>query len=415
MQLLNQYFLSMDVAEIIKIRPSLRNEQDFLAWQPDKLGIFSVRSAYRLALQLQMNQQGVGATSSRPDGERPGWRLIWQCPVPPKVGVFAWKVASNILATEVNMKTRHMTHDATCRICGREDEDTFHALVRCTHARLLWEVMREVWDLPRDDMVRPDGHEWLLQILARQTETQRSLLLMLLWRIWHVHNELTHNKPAPPAESSRRFLCSYMDTLMYIKQHPTADVVKGKETVSYISVSNQDKHMGDGRKKIRKKWQPPEEGRMKLNVDGAYANDGTAGAGMILRDYTGAVIFAASRQIRVGIDALDSELATMEEGLALALHWTPDAFTLESDCVEAIKLLDVRSPNASIYASRISVIRELIRERDIQVAQISRDANKASHELARLGRVQGRTAVWLRNYPPEIAEAICADCTHTPV
>ena len=58
---------------------------------------------------------------------------------------------------------------------------------------------------------------------------------------------------------------------MYIKQHPTADVVKGKETVSYISVSNQDKHMGDGRKKIRKKWQPPEEGRRKLNVDGAYA------------------------------------------------------------------------------------------------------------------------------------------------
>ena len=90
--------------------------------------------------------------------------------------------------------------------------------------------------------------------------------------------------------------------------------------MSYISVSNQDKYMRDGRKKIRKKWHLTEEGRMKLNVDGAYANDGTAGAGMILRDYTGAVIFAASRQIRVGIDALDSELAAMEEGLALALH-----------------------------------------------------------------------------------------------
>ena len=136
---------------------------------------------------------------------------------------------------------------------------------------------------------------------------------------------------------------------------------------------------------------------------------------MILRDYTGAVIFAASRQIRVGIAALNSELAAMEEGLALALHWTPDAFTLESDYAEAIKLLDVRSPNSSIYASRISVIRELIRERDIQVAQISRDANKASHELATLGRVQGRTTVCLRNYPPEIVEAICANCTHTPV
>lgn len=61
------------------------------------------------------------------------------------------------------------------------------------------------------------------------------------------------------------------------------------------------------------------------------------------------------------------------------------------------------------------MIQELIRERDIQVVQISRDANKASHELARLGRVQGRTAVWLRNHPPEIADAIYADYTHTPV
>lgn len=233
--------------------------------------------------------------------------MIWQCPVPPKVRVFAWKVASNTLP------------------CASP-------LHPCADARLLWQVMREVWDLPTDDMLRPDGHEWLLQILARQTEAQRSLLLMLLWRIWHIHNELTHDKPAPPAESSRRFLCSYMDTLTYIKQHPTADIVKGKETVSYISVNNQDKHARDSRKKIKKKWQPPEEGRMKLNVDGAYANDGTAGAGMILRDHTGAVVFAASRQIRVGVDALDSELAAMEEGLALALHWTPDAFTLESLC-----------------------------------------------------------------------------------
>jgi hypothetical protein len=53
---------------------------------------------------------------------------------------------------------------------------------------------------------------------------------------------------------------------------------------------------------------------------------------------------------------------------------------------------------------------ELLRERGCKLRRISREANSASHELARLGRVQGRTKVWLRECPPEVSEAIANDC-----
>lgn len=43
-------------------------------------------------------------------------------------------------------------------------------------------------------------------------------------------------------------------------------------------------------------------------------------------------------------DAVDAELATMEEGLALALHWSPLAITLETDCAEAVALVPRRLP-----------------------------------------------------------------------
>ncbi|KAE8813711.1 hypothetical protein D1007_09218 [Hordeum vulgare] len=48
--------------------------------------MFTVRSAYRLALDENICNQGSGASSNNPSGYRPDWKLIWQCLVPPKMG-----------------------------------------------------------------------------------------------------------------------------------------------------------------------------------------------------------------------------------------------------------------------------------------------------------------------------------------
>ena len=70
MQKLQLYFNQEDLTAILKIKTSRRNETDFIAWHPEKNGIFSVRSAYRLAFAKSMQSQDLGATSMRPDGER---------------------------------------------------------------------------------------------------------------------------------------------------------------------------------------------------------------------------------------------------------------------------------------------------------------------------------------------------------
>jgi hypothetical protein len=38
-----------DIEVILKIKPSRRHDEDILAWQLEKSGVFSVRSAYKLA------------------------------------------------------------------------------------------------------------------------------------------------------------------------------------------------------------------------------------------------------------------------------------------------------------------------------------------------------------------------------
>ena len=126
---------------------------------------------------------------------------------------------------------------------------------------------------------------------------------------------------------------------------------------------------------------------------------------MVLRDHTGKIIFAACRMIDACTDATGAELSAIEEGISLALHWTTLKLFVETDCAEAVELIKDTTPNTSIYAFQVSRIRELIQERETKLAWISRDANVVSHELARMGRVQARTALWLTDFPQEIAVA----------
>ena len=81
-QRLQEHFWEMDVREILNIRMSPRNGQDFLAWFPERSGQFTVRSAYRLASENQGDTAALGASNSIPSGRRPTWerRKNMRCP-----------------------------------------------------------------------------------------------------------------------------------------------------------------------------------------------------------------------------------------------------------------------------------------------------------------------------------------------
>jgi hypothetical protein len=267
--------------------------------------------------------------------------------------------------------------------------------------------MREVWALPGDNLLKHTGREWLLQLLQVIPLNQRARTLMLLWRIWHCHNEMTHDKPCPPIEGSRRFLESYLNSLMLIKQWPDAEIEKCKMVVA-DDQGFQKRRIE--RQKVRKRWVAPAESTAKLNVDGAFDKEGAAGIGVALRDHKGAMILSACRAIDHCRDATEAELMAIEEGLKLSLTWMMKHFSIETDCSEALDLIKESTPNTSIYTFRINVICELLRERGSTLVKISRDGNSVSHELARLGRLKHQTQVWLESFPSEVSAAMTADC-----
>jgi hypothetical protein len=74
----------MDVVEIMKIKTSPRLLPDHLAWAPQKHRLFTVRSAYGLA----MNESWRSLTQSNSlvhNGNREIWNLIWKGDAPPKI------------------------------------------------------------------------------------------------------------------------------------------------------------------------------------------------------------------------------------------------------------------------------------------------------------------------------------------
>jgi hypothetical protein len=107
---------------------------------------------YRLALNLRDGKGETGSSSSAVDKERSVWDVIWKAKVPQKIRIFAWRAASNSLATQVNRVIHHQTVSGMCTICGMEDESTFHALVSCPKARAFQFAMREVWNIPAEEL-----------------------------------------------------------------------------------------------------------------------------------------------------------------------------------------------------------------------------------------------------------------------
>ncbi|KAE8802566.1 Methionine S-methyltransferase [Hordeum vulgare] len=79
-------------------------------------------------------------------------------------------------------------------ILARAPERNGIFIVRCPLAVELWKAMAKDWSLPDIRYVRHTGPEWLFDVLEPLSEPSRMALLMALWQLWHVRNEITMKK-----------------------------------------------------------------------------------------------------------------------------------------------------------------------------------------------------------------------------
>ncbi|KAE8814705.1 hypothetical protein D1007_08238 [Hordeum vulgare] len=270
--------------------------------------------------------------------------------------------------------------------------------------------MAKSWNMPKLEDIQNTGTEWLLHLLDQCKPDQRLPVVMTLWRSWHVHNELTHGKHAPSTEASTRFLSSYIQTLQCIKQFPRGDLVKGKMVPSHQGklTANQK---GEAQAKDRvQRWTKPPPGWTKLNIDGAFSEGNkTGGAGMILRDEEGQVIFSSCRYLRTCSSALEAELVACLEGISIARAWSELPMIVELDCSCAVQMIVEEGIDRSPHATLVMQLKQALGEiGEHVISHVVRSRNALTDALARLGRINHRTAVWLRGILEEV-DTLCKE------
>ncbi|WOH04559.1 hypothetical protein DCAR_0623969 [Daucus carota subsp. sativus] len=159
--LIQDIFVTRDANLILSI-PLCNDEVDRWYWRKEKLGFYSVKSAYILLQESKPNNNISGNKSV--------WKRLWNLKVPPKVKHFIWRAATGCLPTKVMLCQKHVNLNVFCPFCNMELETINHVLLNCSYAQGCWSILGG----------------WMVE--------KRQMGVMLCWAIWKCRNNLVWNQ-----------------------------------------------------------------------------------------------------------------------------------------------------------------------------------------------------------------------------
>jgi len=126
-------FEKEDAEAICRIQLSWRYVEDSIVWLHNKKGVYTVKSAYKVAKEVLRG--GNVAESSRGCVGKRIWTALWKLRIPNKIKVFGWRTCNDILPTKMNLTKRRIIDDAACPTCMRFPESAIHVLWECDMAQ----------------------------------------------------------------------------------------------------------------------------------------------------------------------------------------------------------------------------------------------------------------------------------------
>jgi ribonuclease HI len=387
-EVLNQHLIPMDVEAVKTIPISHTMQPDFWAWHYEKNGIFTVRSAYKMIVEIKQRRldwlEGRTATSNSEEKEKQ-WKNLWKVKVPAKLKIFAWRLARSSLPTGQERVRRHMSTTSVCPICSAADDDWRHSLINCNMARAVWALMD-------DEIVDPvimdettDPKLWLMTLCNTLNQRVFVQILVTLWSIWWARRKAIHEDEFQSPLSTHVFIKKYLSELDWVQgaQQNVPPVAGRTEPV---------------------KWIRPDHGVMKLNVDGAVAKTMERGAvGVVCRSDQG-VYLGASAVVFEGItDPAMLEALACREALVLAEDLQLQKVKVASDCLSVVH--DINSGGChsqySMIVRDIALFRAKFQE--ASYGHERREANGEAHRLARSATSLGLGRhVWFMDPPDHL-------------
>ena len=190
--MVSQFFSPMDAATILSIPLSYQLPCDRMVQAFTPKGNFTIRSAYRLA--LDMVNSAANREASDNHQRSLFWKTLWHLNVPNKIKSFAWRASKNILPTKDNLCRRKVIDVLTCEACGFGVESTGHVFWECEKAQEVWVLSSIPFDPP--ELLAPNFMDFLLLLKFRQKmgDELLELMVMVAWCLWFNCNEVRQGK-----------------------------------------------------------------------------------------------------------------------------------------------------------------------------------------------------------------------------
>ncbi|XP_071680949.1 uncharacterized protein [Lolium perenne] len=233
--------------------------EDHLAWHFNPRGIFSVKSAYKVAVMVRDRLSGREAAhsgSSATSGPSFDWNHIWKLNVSGKIKMFIWCLAHNSLANRMKIHKLGIDLDTKYPVCNRLNEDGGHAFLKCK---------KELWNCDEATQVRS---------------------VTLMWEWWNQRNKANTDKDSPDPN----VVCSHVERLL----------------IDFMSLWKLEK---PAKPPNTHKWSKPPNDYVKINFDSSFNVvfvDG--GWGFVIRDQEGFFVAAGVGKSKNPGSALQSEV-----------------------------------------------------------------------------------------------------------
>ncbi|KAL0293316.1 UNVERIFIED_CONTAM: putative ribonuclease H protein [Sesamum radiatum] len=252
-------------------------QSDYLHWRLSKNSAFTTKSAWNEIRDQQPVQQF--------------YKSLWSKLIIPNISVFAWRLIHNWIPVDERLKEKGITLASKCLCC--EDTETIpHLFLHNAHSLEAWGFFAAKFqvNIPHTNDIVLLIQSWKTR-LGTKSHIRDVIPLLILWNIWNLRNESKYEGVAFKASNIIRKTMTYLHNLQKSGILETDHVKGDLFSISSLHIHIQQKTQRH--KAITVHWRKPPEGWYKLNTDGASkGNPGISGAGGILRDQLGKVIFA---------------------------------------------------------------------------------------------------------------------------
>ncbi|XP_026383236.1 uncharacterized protein LOC113278683 [Papaver somniferum] len=319
-------------------------------------------------LETRLKRQ-VNDTISNDPIPKEVWKNLWKTKVSHRVQLFVWKCLKDIVPVR-DIISRYKTDvEPHCVLCNHNTETIAHLLIDCPYAKEIWNGLNI--DISAISYLFASFQDWVITGFSTGSN-----------------------------EDYQMEFATDLNVIRFIVSSGTSEKTDQCEFAFSHVTTNKNSTLSI------KKWIPPEEGFIKINIDASYMFDTRKGSiGLITRDFAGKAVGVKGWNFEEEVEAEVGPEHFECKALVKAVEWMEDdgynKVIFEMDCENVVNSI-CRDDSVVYWFNQhliLSVKNKFFSKNNWFCKTVNSLGNSVAHALARKARVDVQDFSFHLNYP----------------